>query len=266
MFTLDTSNNTLHFWMIDLYGAGGVLWHYELQDGLVLYQEKSVPFFLSFQGAVHRAFNSYLFVQKCRIGFVFLDYFEATTFHDHIKNNVTANGPQVWPIPPTRTTLQKPRRLTHPTHHPPLPPGLSLLPQYGGLLLPGETDSWTPIADLYGHLGREVVGDDMPFTKDMIQNYSKRQQLPANRLKQLPPPPTPPPTTRTRPQSPRRPTRPMPRPPPGARRSLAPQYGSPLLPREMEPRQTTTGIPCSLCERYSSVFCSARSRFTFSQC
>jgi hypothetical protein len=50
--------------MFDLDGAGGVIWQYELHDGLVLYQEKSVPFFLSFEGNVggdvRCGFNSYL--------------------------------------------------------------------------------------------------------------------------------------------------------------------------------------------------------------
>ena len=66
VFALNTSNNTLHFWMVDLYEAGRVIWRYELQDGLVLHQEKSVPFFISFQGNVgddvSSGFNSYLFV------------------------------------------------------------------------------------------------------------------------------------------------------------------------------------------------------------
>jgi hypothetical protein len=52
VFLLNTSSNTLHFQMFDLDGAGGVIWQYELHDGLVLYQEKSVPFFLSFEGNI----------------------------------------------------------------------------------------------------------------------------------------------------------------------------------------------------------------------
>ena len=66
VFILNTSNNTLHFRMDDLDGAGGVIWHYQLHDGLVLYQERSVPFFLSFlgdfEGYVRCGFNSYSFV------------------------------------------------------------------------------------------------------------------------------------------------------------------------------------------------------------
>jgi len=64
VFALNTSNDTLHFWMVDLYEAGRVIWHYELQEGLVLDQEKSVPFFISFQGNVGGdvgcGFNCYL--------------------------------------------------------------------------------------------------------------------------------------------------------------------------------------------------------------
>ena len=52
VFGWNTSNNVLHFQMIDLDGEGDVIWDYELRDGLVLNQEKSVTFFLSFEGMV----------------------------------------------------------------------------------------------------------------------------------------------------------------------------------------------------------------------
>lgn len=69
VFALNTSNNTIHFWMV---GPEGVKWNYQLHDGLVLYQDRSVPFFLSFQGTFGGdvrcgfnsgpGFNSYSFV------------------------------------------------------------------------------------------------------------------------------------------------------------------------------------------------------------
>ena len=66
VLALNTSNNTLHFWMVDLYEAGRVIWNYELQDGLVLHEEESVSFFISFQGNIGDdvgcGFNYYLFV------------------------------------------------------------------------------------------------------------------------------------------------------------------------------------------------------------
>jgi len=66
VFVLNTSSNTLHFQMVDLDGAGGVIWQYELHHGLVLDQEKAVTFFLSFEGVVEGdvryGFNSYLSV------------------------------------------------------------------------------------------------------------------------------------------------------------------------------------------------------------
>lgn len=46
------SRNTLHFKMVDLDGAGGVIWDYEFHDWVVLEQEKNVNFFLSFEGNV----------------------------------------------------------------------------------------------------------------------------------------------------------------------------------------------------------------------
>jgi len=49
-FVLSSSSNTLHFKMVDLEGAGGVIWDYELYDGLVLDQEENASFFLSFEG------------------------------------------------------------------------------------------------------------------------------------------------------------------------------------------------------------------------
>jgi len=49
-FVLNTSNNTFHFKMVDLDGTKRVIWDYELYDGLALNQEKSVTFFLSFEG------------------------------------------------------------------------------------------------------------------------------------------------------------------------------------------------------------------------
>lgn len=51
-FVLNTSSNTLHFRMVDLDGTGGVIWDHELYEGLVLDQEKTVTFFLSFEGDV----------------------------------------------------------------------------------------------------------------------------------------------------------------------------------------------------------------------
>jgi hypothetical protein len=52
VFVFNTSSNALHFQMVDLDGAGGVIWDYELGDGLVLDPEKSATFFLSFEGIV----------------------------------------------------------------------------------------------------------------------------------------------------------------------------------------------------------------------
>jgi len=51
-FVLNTSNNTFHFKMVDLDGTKRVIWDYELYDGLALNQEKSVTFFLSFEGSL----------------------------------------------------------------------------------------------------------------------------------------------------------------------------------------------------------------------
>jgi len=44
--------NALYFKMVDLDGARGVIWDYESHDGVVLEQDKNVPFFLSFEGNV----------------------------------------------------------------------------------------------------------------------------------------------------------------------------------------------------------------------
>jgi hypothetical protein len=167
---------------------------------------------------------------------------------------VAANGRQPRSTPPPRT------RPTPPTNRSPSRGGRYLLFQYRRRLSSRETDHWILVEVLDGHLGKEVIGEDMHFTTDLIRNYSERQQLLANKLKQLPPPPTP----RTKLQNPRRPTRPTHRPPPAAGRSLPPQYGGPVLRRQPEPRQTTPGIPYSLFKRYSSVFGFARSPFTFS--
>lgn len=51
-FILNTSSNKPHFQMIDLDGRKGVIWDYELHDGLVLDQDETVTFFLSFEGDV----------------------------------------------------------------------------------------------------------------------------------------------------------------------------------------------------------------------
>jgi len=100
-FVLNTTGNTLHFKMVDLDGSIGVIWDYELYDGLVLDQEKDVPFFLSFEGDVKGEvgclFNVYLSfthgdLQKCRIGFVFLDYFDAQIFYNSFKSNKDARS------------------------------------------------------------------------------------------------------------------------------------------------------------------------------
>jgi Wiskott-Aldrich syndrome protein len=72
-FVLNTSSNTLHFKLVDLDGTGGVIWDYELYDGLVLDQEKSASFFISFEGRargnVRYWFNiqvSYLYSRRCQ--------------------------------------------------------------------------------------------------------------------------------------------------------------------------------------------------------
>ena len=219
-------------------------------------------------------------------GFVFADSSEVTTFHDHIQNNVAANEPRPPPTPPTRNTSRKTsrtlrksnrRRITRPTHRPPPLAGQPSLPQNGGPLLPRETYSRTPIVDLYRHLEKEVVTEDMHFSKDLIRNYSERQQLPANRLKQLPPPPTP----RTRPQNPRPPS------PPHRPHSISsdmtissptipPHYSSSVnstvtsIHQQKTPGNRAVDLPFPTitefsysCEHYSSVYCSARSPFTF---
>ena len=158
---------------------------------------------------------------------------------------MAANGPQPRSTPPPHTTLPKPLP-TPSTHCPPPRGGRYLLFQHKTRGLRRETDHWILVEVLGGHLGKEVVGDDRHFTTDLIRNYSERQPLLTNKLKQLPPPPVP----HTKPQNPRRPTRPTHRPPPAAGRSLF-QYGGPVLRRETEPRQTAPGIHDSLLERYS---------------
>jgi len=51
-FVLNTTSNTLHFQMVDLDGTRGIIWDYGLYDGLVLDQEKTVTFFLSFESDI----------------------------------------------------------------------------------------------------------------------------------------------------------------------------------------------------------------------
>ena len=96
VFSMNTSSNALHFQMVDLDGTGSVIWNYELYNGLVLDQEKTVTFFLSFEGdvggdvfscfncCVSRTHNN---LQKCTIGFVFVDDSEAKNFYNHVKSN-----------------------------------------------------------------------------------------------------------------------------------------------------------------------------------
>lgn len=50
VFTLDNSNNTYHFKMVDLDGTRGVLWDHELYENLEYNRERS--FFHSFEGDV----------------------------------------------------------------------------------------------------------------------------------------------------------------------------------------------------------------------
>ncbi|KIM35790.1 hypothetical protein M413DRAFT_14365 [Hebeloma cylindrosporum] len=45
-------DKTLHFQLVDLDGTGGVIWEYEIHDGLLVEREKSATFFLSFEGDV----------------------------------------------------------------------------------------------------------------------------------------------------------------------------------------------------------------------
>ena len=100
-FTLNTMGNTLHFNMVDLDGSRGVIWDYEMYDDLVLDQEKNVPFFLSFEGDVKGEvgcwFNFYPSfthsnLQKCLIGFAFLDYFDAQIFYNSFERNKDAKS------------------------------------------------------------------------------------------------------------------------------------------------------------------------------
>ena len=97
---------------------------------------------------------------------------------------------------------------------------------------------------------KEVIADDRASIT-AIRHYSELKQNRPWAMRKPPPLPT----LRTSYQNSRRSTLPTwhgPLPP--ARRALPPQSGGPLLPREMEPRETTARIPYFCHERYSSVF------------
>ena len=95
-FVLNASSNTRHFKMVDLEGTRGVIWGYELHEGVALEQEKNVSFFLSFEsdfgGEVCFQFtiaypSLVTHFQKRSIGFVFLDDSDAQNFYNHVKNH-----------------------------------------------------------------------------------------------------------------------------------------------------------------------------------
>ena len=177
-----------------------------------------------------------------------------------------------------KSTISPPKEPLHITH--------MTYDADSGLISGIPDPHWVPL--LKGLRRKEVVADEMDFTKDLIQNYSERQQVPAT-----PPPPgtmarsgaptslPSHPAARTQPPPgvphrhispvveygqppplprPRGPTLPTHGPPAPPVRPLPPQSGGLPLPLEAEPRQAPRGIPYSR-ERYRSVFCSARSPF-----
>jgi len=237
VFVLNTSSNTLHFQMVDLDGDGGVIWDYEFHDGLVLDQEKSVTFFLSFEGDVGgdvRCWsNSYLsiidrnfrnvrlvssswMIQKPRPSTITLRIIKIQSFVSCFSLRPISVLIKTIPAKPNRPSRIKSiskgggninkSMISHPKEG-----GFVHVAHMGynadsGFTSTGVDPSWTALLEsLHGYLGKEVVADDMDFIKDFIRNYSERQQnrsLAAPRRKLPPPPPkrielTPPPSLPT---------------------------------------------------------------------
>jgi neural Wiskott-Aldrich syndrome protein len=288
VFILNTSRNTLHFQMVDLDGAGGVMWNYELHDGLVLYQEKSATFFLSFEGMVGgdvRCWsNSYLSVtdrnfrnvRSVSSSWMIQKQRPSTITSKTTKIQSLVSYLSLWLISDLITTVPaKPKRsswmrsisksggnIDKSMISRPQEDGFVHVAHMGyapdsGFTSTGVDPSWTALLEGSNvYLGKKVA-DDMASIR-AIRDGSGWKPLASTKL-----PPMPHPYSRS--QNPRRLTLPTDGPPPPAGRSLLPQSGGPLLPRETEPRQMTPRIPSFLRERYLSVFCFARSPSLFSE-
>ena len=217
--------------MVDLDRDGGVIWDYELHNGLVLDQEKSVTFFLSFEGIVggdvHCLLNSYLFVadrnirnvrlvsslrmiQKQRPSTITLKPTKMRSFVSYLS---------LWPISDLIITVPaKPKRsswmksiskgggnidksmISRPKEDGFVHVAHMEYAADSGFTSTGVDPSWNTLLEgLHGYLGKAVVANEMDFIKDFIRNYSERQHnQPVAVDTPRPPPPVP---SRTRSQN-----------------------------------------------------------------
>ncbi|KAJ7289734.1 hypothetical protein C8J57DRAFT_1430281 [Mycena rebaudengoi] len=167
----DTSKNTYMFRLVDLDGTRGVIWEYELYNGLEYHPDRA--FFHSFAA------------DECMIGFIFADEREAKTFW---KKVITKKEAKLKPAS-EKKKASKGGNIDN---------GMILGPATGsfvhvahmgydddqGFTSTGVDPSWTAFLGQLKNSGidKTIIAQEMDFIKDFVRKH------PQHKLKPPPPP------------------------------------------------------------------------------
>ncbi|TFK37095.1 hypothetical protein BDQ12DRAFT_576978, partial [Crucibulum laeve] len=181
VFFRDTSNNTLHFKMVDLDGTRGSIWEQEFYEGFEYYQDRA--FFHSFPG------------DECMIGFVFADESEAKTFFKKVsakKDSKTSKAPS------EKKKVAKGGRIDKSMISGPKSGSFVHIAHMGydseqGFTSKGVDPSWTAFLGNLESSGvdKEIIAKEMEFIKNYVRDAEKNQPQKDAKKAKPPPPPAP---------------------------------------------------------------------------
>ncbi|KAJ6611192.1 hypothetical protein B0H10DRAFT_1651092, partial [Mycena sp. CBHHK59/15] len=181
-FVRDNSKNAYLFAMVDLNGTRGVIWDYELYDGLEYFPDRA--FFHSFAA------------DECMIGFVFADEREAKTFWKKVTaKKDTKNLYPAKPASEKKKKASKGGKIDKSMISGPASGSFVHVAHMGydedqGFTSTGVDPSWTAFLGQLENSGidKKIIAQEMDFIKDFVRKHPQQAQKEPKKPKPPPPP------------------------------------------------------------------------------
>ncbi|KAJ6551531.1 hypothetical protein B0H19DRAFT_868835, partial [Mycena capillaripes] len=177
-FVKDSSNNSYAFRLVDLDGTRGVIWEYELYNGLEYNPDRA--FFHSFTA------------DQCMIGFVFADEREAKTFW---KKVTTKKEKASKPASEKKKKASKGGKIDKSMISGPASGSFVHVAHMGyneesGFTSTGVDPSWTAFLGQLENSGidKQIIAQEMDFIKDYVRKHPQPAAKEAKKPKPPPPP------------------------------------------------------------------------------
>ncbi|KAK7046795.1 hypothetical protein R3P38DRAFT_3422525 [Favolaschia claudopus] len=175
----DTTKNTYAFRLVDLDGTRGVIWEFELYNGLEYFPDRA--FFHSFAA------------DECMVGFVFADEREAKSFWKKVTTKKEAKSK---PASEKKKKASKGGKIDKSMISGPASGSFVHVAHMGydedqGFTSTGVDPSWTAFLGQLENSGidKKVIDQEMEFIKDFARKHQQQQAAAPTAKKSKPPPP-----------------------------------------------------------------------------